>query len=146
MWPWSGVLSQHSKDIHSATWAEEAGRDHSLGMKSLHGTQVLVGEFVLYKPLHANITNAVTTTLHFIIDALAAFIVAILVQIVRRPPLAVLLSFLPTPRHCCCTILMHLLDSQHITYMLHMTVALSGGSDGAVNGGNADFWLLPLGA
>ena len=45
--------------------------------------QVIVGEFILYKPLHANITNAVTTTLHFIIDALAAFIVAILVYVVR---------------------------------------------------------------
>lgn len=42
-----------------------------------------MGEFVLYKPLHANITNAITTTLHFVIDALAAFIVAILVQVVR---------------------------------------------------------------
>ena len=45
--------------------------------------QVLVGEFILYKPVHANITNAVTTSLHFIIDGLAAFIVAILVYVVR---------------------------------------------------------------
>ncbi|BDA50727.1 probable phospholipid phosphatase 1 [Coccomyxa sp. Obi] len=45
---------------------------------------VLVGEFVLYRPLHANITNAVTTSLHFIIDSLAAFIVAILVYVATK--------------------------------------------------------------
>jgi hypothetical protein len=63
--------------------------------------QVLVGEFILYKPVHANITNAVTTSLHFIIDGLAAFIVAILVYVVRALQHHNLLKFTKHNFHIC---------------------------------------------
>jgi hypothetical protein len=60
-------------------------------------SQVFIGEFLLYKPHHSNITNALTTWLHFVVDALAAFIVSILVQIVRAPLLvAIPLNLAPS--------------------------------------------------
>ncbi|CAL5229480.1 g12810 [Coccomyxa viridis] len=41
---------------------------------------VLVGELVICRSMHNNLTNALAAALHFIVDAVAAFFVAILVQ------------------------------------------------------------------
>lgn len=48
--------------------------------------QVLVGELVICRSMHNNLTNALAAALHFIVDAVAAFFVAILVQRVRILP------------------------------------------------------------
>ena len=52
--------------------------------------QVFVGELLLSKSMHRNITNALTTVLHFIVDAVSAFFVALVVQTVSRLPLMLL--------------------------------------------------------
>lgn len=45
--------------------------------------QVLVGELCLSMSVHKNLTNALTSTVHFIVYGVAAFFVALLVQRVR---------------------------------------------------------------
>ena len=49
--------------------------------------QVFVGELLLSKSMHRNITNALTAALHFIVDAISAFFVALVVQTVSHLPL-----------------------------------------------------------
>ena len=51
--------------------------------------QVFVGELLISRSMHRNITNALTTMLHFIVDAISAFFVALVVQTVSallQPP------------------------------------------------------------
>ena len=48
--------------------------------------QVLVGDLFLSRTTHKNITNALASTVHFIVNAVAASLVAILVQRVRVLP------------------------------------------------------------
>ena len=48
--------------------------------------QVFVGELLLSKSMHRNITNALTAVLHFIVDAISAFFVALVVQTVGHLP------------------------------------------------------------
>ena len=49
--------------------------------------QVFVGELLLSRSMHRNITNALTAMLHFVVDAISAFFVALLVQTVSHLPL-----------------------------------------------------------
>lgn len=58
--------------------------------------QVFVGELLLSKSMHRNITNALTAVLHFIVDAISAFFVALVVQTVGHLPLMSLVAC-PTP-------------------------------------------------
>ena len=44
--------------------------------------QVFVGELFISRSMHRNITNALTMMLHFLIDAISAFFVALVVQTV----------------------------------------------------------------
>ena len=52
--------------------------------------QVCVGELLLSKSMHSNVTNALTAVLHFTVDAISAFFVALLVQTVSHLPLLAL--------------------------------------------------------
>ena len=42
-----------------------------------------MGEFIMFRSMHKNVTNALASTVHFILDAVAAFLVALFVQRVR---------------------------------------------------------------
>ena len=63
--------------------------------------QVFVGELLLSKSMHRNITNALTAVLHFIVDAISAFFVALVVQTVGHPPLMLFVArpILDLPQH-----------------------------------------------
>ncbi len=63
--------------------------------------QVVVGELIICRSLHNNLTNALASALHFILDAIAAFFVAILVQRVRVLSY-VLLGHLAQAVNICC--------------------------------------------
>ena len=62
-------------------------------------TQVCAGEFAVSRGVHASATDALTVALHFIINSVAAFTVALLVQDVRfhQSSLFVAAPSAPTP-------------------------------------------------